>query len=195
MVRTLADAELAAGKVKAFFDRVKVRDLYDISNLKGVYETLEPGEQERAHRLALYYASLSACFPKPFANRAQRFSDRLSELADQLYPMLRSSIEHPTLEALMEDAERFIAEWVLPRTDGEREYLGRLAGSDYRPELILPDKSMAKAAPPSIPRRSGNSRTSGRYPDRTTCPIPKAQGSRLGQPPRREDRRGGAVAL
>lgn len=115
MVRTLADAELAAGKVKAFFDRVKVRDLYDISNLKGVYETLEPDEQERVHRLALYYASLSACFPKPFANRAQRFSDRLSELADQLYPMLRSSIEHPTLEALMEDAERFIAEWVLPR--------------------------------------------------------------------------------
>ena len=46
----------------------------------------------------------------------------------------------------MEDAERFIAEWVLPRTDGEREYLGRLAGGGYRPELILPDKSMAKAA-------------------------------------------------
>ena len=145
-VRTFADAELAAGKVKAFFDRVKVRDLYDISNLRGVYKSLEPDKQESAHQLALYYASLSACFPKPFEGREQRFTDRLSELADQIYPMLRSSTERPTLDALMKDAERFIAEWVLPRTDGEREYLERLAGGDYRPELIFPDKSMAKAA-------------------------------------------------
>ena len=145
-VRTFVDAELAAGKVKAFFDRVKVRDLYDVSNLRGVYKSLEPDEQESAHQLALYYASLSACFPKPFEGRERRFTDRLPELADQLYPMLRSSTERPTLDALMKNAERFIAEWVLPRADGEREYLERLAGGDYRPELIFPDKSMAKAA-------------------------------------------------
>lgn len=145
-VRTFADAELAAGKVKAFFDRIKVRDLYDISKLQGVYESLEPSEQERAHRLALYYASLSACFPKPFDGREQRFADRLSELADQLYPMLRSSAEHPTLEGLMENAKSIIEQWALPRTDGECEYLELLAGGDYRPELIFPDKSMAKAA-------------------------------------------------
>lgn len=145
-VRTFADAELAAGKVKAFFDRVKVRDLYDVSNLRGVYKSLEPDEQESAHQLALYYASLSACFPKPFEGRERRFTDRLSELADQPYPMLRSSTERPTLEGLMEDAERFIAEWVLPRTDGEREYLERLTKGVYRPELIFPDEAMAEAA-------------------------------------------------
>ena len=145
-VRTFADAELAAGKVKAFFNRVKVRDLYDVSNLLGVYGSLEPDGQETAHRLALYYASLSACFPKPFEGRERRFTDRLSELADQLYPMLRSSTERPTLEGLMKDAERFTAEWVLPRTDGEREYLERLAGGDYRPELVFPDKVMAESA-------------------------------------------------
>jgi hypothetical protein len=145
-VRTFADAELAAGKVKAFFDRVKVRDLYDVSNLCSVYETLKPDEQETAHQLALYYASLSACFPKPFEGREQRFSDRLPELADQLYPMLRSSSEYPTLKELLEDAARFIAEWVLPKTDGEREYLEHLAEGDYRPMLIFPDESMANAA-------------------------------------------------
>ena len=36
-VRTFADAELAADKVKAFFD------LYDVSNLRGIYKSLEPG--------------------------------------------------------------------------------------------------------------------------------------------------------
>ena len=145
-VRTFSDAELAAGKVKAFFDRVKVRDLYDVSNLRGVYKSLEPDEQESAHQLALYYASLSACFPKPFEGRERRFADRLPELADQLYPMLRSSTERPTLEGLMEDAERFIVEWVMPRTDGELEYLERLTKGVYRPELIFPDEAMAEAA-------------------------------------------------
>ena len=33
-VPLFTDAELAGGKVKAFFDRVKVRDLYDVANLK-----------------------------------------------------------------------------------------------------------------------------------------------------------------
>lgn len=37
-VPLFADAELAGGKVKAFFDRVKVRDLYDIANLKLVLD-------------------------------------------------------------------------------------------------------------------------------------------------------------
>lgn len=145
-VRTFANAELAAGKVKAFFERVKVRDLYDISNLGGFYTSLEPSEQEKAHRLILYYASLSAHFPKPFEGRERRFANSLSELSEQLYPMLRSSTERPTIEELLEDAEHFIARWVLPRTDEEREYLDRLAGGHYSPELVFPDKSMARAA-------------------------------------------------
>lgn len=46
----------------------------------------------------------------------------------------------------MKDAERFIADWVLPRTDVERIYLERLTSGDYHPELIFPDETMAKAA-------------------------------------------------
>lgn len=165
-VRTFADAELAAGKVKAFFDRVKVRDLYDVSNLRGVYKSLEPDEQESAHQLALYYASLSACFPKPFEGREQRFTDRLSELADQLYPMLRSSTERPTLEGLMEDAERFIAEWVMPRTESANTLsVSQEATTDRNSSS---QTSQWPRLLPSTPRRSGRSRTSGRCTDRTT---------------------------
>lgn len=46
----------------------------------------------------------------------------------------------------MEDAKRFVADWILPKTDREREYLERLAAEDYRPELVFQDESMAKAA-------------------------------------------------
>jgi hypothetical protein len=68
------DIELAGGKVKAFFDRVKVRDLYDISNLGRHFD--DAGDDELAHRSMLYYASLSARFPLPFEGRSERFADR-----------------------------------------------------------------------------------------------------------------------
>lgn len=146
MVRTFAPAELAGGKVKAFFDRVKVRDLYDVTNLARVCDSLSADDRKDAHKMLLYYASLSACFPNPFRGRTRRFSDRADELKDQLYPMLRSSTEKPTLEALMEAAERFIAEWIEPWTDDEREYLERFSNADYRPELLFSDETMAHAA-------------------------------------------------
>ena len=60
--------------------------------------------------------------------------------------MLRSSTERPTLDTLMKDAKCFVADWILPKTDREREYLERLAAGDYRPELVFQDESMAKAA-------------------------------------------------
>ena len=43
-VVTFCDAELAGGKVKALFDRVKVRDLYDVCNLERV---LAGADEER----------------------------------------------------------------------------------------------------------------------------------------------------
>lgn len=59
--------------------------------------------------------------------------------------MLRAANERPTLQGLMETAERFIKTRVLPRTDAEREYLDLLAAGDYRPGLLFPDERMAAA--------------------------------------------------
>lgn len=138
--------ELAGGKVKAFFDRVKVRDLYDISNLGKRLEIAPAEEEAHAHRTILYYASLSARFPKPLEGRSERFRDRDKELSSQLIPMLRKADEQPTLEQLMNKAETFIHERVLPRTDKESEYLSRFADGDYQPELLFPDKNTADSA-------------------------------------------------
>ena len=145
-VVTFCDAELAGGKVKAFFDRVKVRDLYDVCNLEGVLSRADGDREALAHRAMLYYASLSARFPQPFEGRTERFAGKEGELESQLLPMLRSADEHPSLQGLMAAAERFIEERVLPRTDGEREYLDRFASGDYRPDLLFPDGRMAAAA-------------------------------------------------
>lgn len=145
-VLMFCDAELAAGKVKAFFDRVKVRDLYDISNLGRYADGLGAVEEGFFHKTVLFYASLSARFPLPFEGRSERFRGRRTELEDQLLPMLRLRDKKPTLEGLMEDAEEFVRRHVLPRDDAEREYLERLAGADYRPGLLFADAETAGAA-------------------------------------------------
>lgn len=142
------DIELAGGKVKAFFDRVKVRDLYDISNLGKYFSKAEAGGGEGAlvHQAILYYASISACFPNDFEGRGLRFADRQSELEDQLLPMLRLDDEKPTLEGLIADATGFISKYVLPQTEVEREYLERFAKGDYRPSLLFGEGPVAEAA-------------------------------------------------
>lgn len=145
-VLMFGDAELAAGKVKAFFDRIKVRDLYDISNLGKYADGLDGDAEAFFHKAVLFYASLSARFPLPFEGRAGRFGDRQGELEDQLLPMLRLRDEKPTLAGLMEGAEEFVRRRVLPRDDAEREYLDRLADADYRPDLLFADAETAGTA-------------------------------------------------
>ena len=145
-VVTFCDAELAGGKIKAFFDRVKVRDLYDVCNLESVLAGADDGYEALVHRVMLYYAFLSARFPQPFEGRTERFADREDELEAQLLPMLRAADAPPTIQELMATAEQFIVRRIMPRTDGEREYLDRFAEGDYRPDLLFPDNRMTAAA-------------------------------------------------
>ena len=139
------DAELAGGKVKAYFDRVKIRDLYDISNLKSHFDAVG-NLTGFVHKALLYYASVSACFPNEFKGRSLRFADRQGELESQLLPMLRSRDNEPTLTGLMDAAEAFTQSYILPRNDDERLYLGLFANGEYRPELLFNDTDVARAA-------------------------------------------------
>jgi predicted nucleotidyltransferase component of viral defense system len=141
-VLAFSDLELIGGKVKALYDRVTARDIYDISNLKRYLDSLivkQPELGELSHKVMLYHASISKHFPLPFDGRvADRFAGRENELEAQLYPMLRES-ERPTLESLINAGESFVNEYVLPRDGVEREYLERFAKADYQPALLFGD--------------------------------------------------------
>lgn len=139
------DVELAGGKVKAFFDRVKIRDLYDISNLKMHFD--EHGDPDGIfHKVALYYASFSACFPNDFEGRSERFASCQKDLESQLIPMLHNRDTTPQLACLMEDAEAFVSSYVSPRNDRERLYLELFSSGEYCPELIFDDAEMIRSA-------------------------------------------------
>ena len=148
-VLTFSDFDLIGGKVKALYDRVAIRDLYDISNLRRYlngYVSDHPDSTDLCHKIMLYYVSLSNHFPLPLSERVQeRFAGRESDLTLQLYPMLRNS-ERPTLESLMSSAEAFINDYVLPIDNREKEYLERFAYADYQPELLFENYGFALAA-------------------------------------------------
>lgn len=142
-VMTLALPELIAGKTKALFDRLAVRDLYDVYRIQkgGLSVALAAGDEELyrlQRRVRIYYASLSMPFPCPIDGRVvEKFASRASEVEDELYPVLNVS-DRPTLEAMMESAARYIDEHVAPREDEEQEYLRRLEeSSEYAPRLLF----------------------------------------------------------
>jgi predicted nucleotidyltransferase component of viral defense system len=153
-VLTFDEAELIGGKVKALYDRVAVRDLYDIANLK-TYLDRKSEEQPRsitlAHKVILHYASISSHFPFPLEKRVtDSFSNRGSELVSYLYPMLRE--ERPSLASLVEQAEKFVHDYVLPVDDADKEYLSRLALADYQPQILFagyPDVATAAEKSPA----------------------------------------------
>ena len=145
-VPLFADAELAGGKVKAFFDRVKVRDLYDIANLKRVLDARSVEERNVTHKVILSYTSLSATFPHGFESRPERFTGRERELEEQLLPMLRKNEEATVLEQLVGTAHEFVSAYVLPQTDAEEEYLGRFSRGTLEPALLFGDETMVRAA-------------------------------------------------
>jgi len=148
-VLTFSDFELIGGKVKALYDRVAIRDLYDISNLQQYlndYLSEHPEETKLCHKIMLFYVSLSNHFPLPLSERVlERFARRKGDLTLQLYPMLGNN-EQPTLESLMNSAEAFVNNYVLPKNDREQEYLERFACADYQPELLFEDHKTALTA-------------------------------------------------
>lgn len=142
-VRTLALPELVAGKTKALFDRLAIRDLYDIHRVQtsGLPTQMAGGDADQyrlQRRVRLYYASLSTRYPCPIdATIAERFAQRHEDIETDLYPVLNVA-DRPTLDEMIENAGRFIVDHVAPKEDEEEEYLRLLdAESQYEPGLLF----------------------------------------------------------
>lgn len=139
-VTVFAAPELIGGKVKAFYDRVKVRDLFDIANLNAYMKELIAGgiyTEDICHKLMLFHAAISKRFPQQLANRASiSFIGREDEVIEQLDPMLQDG-RRANLDDLIAGGDEFVERFVLPQTDKEEEFLSRFAKADYAPELLF----------------------------------------------------------
>ena len=145
-VLTFSDVELVGGKVKAFYDRVKVRDLYDIGNLKLSLDKCPAAERRLAHKVIVYYSSLSATFPHGLESRPERFVGLRRDMEEQLYPMLRTTNAMPKLDDLIAGARDFVRDYVLPCDKQDCRYLDLFAEGVYRPALLFENEEIARAA-------------------------------------------------
>ena len=126
---------------------MKVRDLYDISNLAALLNGIGASdERELFHKTILFDATLSAAFPFGFKGRELRFANLAKELETELYPMLHIEGNKPSLEDLMDSASTFIKEWVAPQDDNEREFIDRFANGEYKPSLIFGESDVSLRA-------------------------------------------------
>lgn len=142
-VMTMALAELVAGKTKALFDRLAVRDLYDIYRIYtgGFPVSMAAGDDDLyrlQRRVRIYYASLSKPFPCPLdGDIANKFAGRADEVERELYPVLHAD-DRPTLETMIAAASRYVDEHVAPKDQHEKEYVRRLGEeSVYLPSLLF----------------------------------------------------------
>jgi hypothetical protein len=140
---TLALPELVAGKTKALFDRLAVRDLYDVHRIQtgGLPESLAMGDDDRyrlQRRVRIYYASLSKPFPCPIdGSIVQKFAGRTGDVERSLYPVLRLG-DRPSLDEMMDSVSRYVDDHVAPRDEDEGDYLRRLGDdSEYLPRLLF----------------------------------------------------------
>lgn len=144
--------ELVAGKMKALLERVAVRDLYDIGGLEELANQLLSGSAaELNRRVLLFYLSKSAPFPRPIEMRS-RFVSHSRDVEEQLYPVL-SAGDRPTLEELINRAERVLKTLTVPHDEVEAEYLQLASRADYRPALLFadyPDVAEAAEADPAL---------------------------------------------
>lgn len=142
-VTTLALPELVAGKTKALFDRLAVRDLYDTYRIQtaGLPLEMARGDSELyrlQRRVRLYYTSLSKPFPCAIDGTVvEKFTGHQRDVERDLYPVLQVH-DRPSLGDMMNAASLHITDHVAPREDEEKEYLRQLdEESQYTPRLLF----------------------------------------------------------
>lgn len=135
--------ELIGGKVKAFFDRVKIRDIYDLYNISKYYHNECP---KNLHKLILFYSCVSSTFPFSFEDRTKKFLDLDSKINDDLFPMIKLGDYLPDLKELIETANDFISLFVKPVDEFEQRFVDEFASGNFFPELLFEEKSIVDRA-------------------------------------------------
>jgi predicted nucleotidyltransferase component of viral defense system len=142
-ISTFSREELIGGKTKALFDRVAVRDLYDISvlyrTIGELFDIRDRNAVLKLHRTILFYAALSNLFPTDFSGlTSERFEGREKQVSDELYPLLHIA-DRPEPVQMIADAESFVTEYVMPQGEDEERFLNMFASAEYKPELLFSD--------------------------------------------------------
>ena len=134
----LRDVEIFGGKMGAFFERTKPRDLYDLYSLS--QSELMKCEEEKIllRKCAVFYSTIGN---DSMENWLEKDVDSLTQMSfskirSQLLPMLRIKAGAYPKEKIELSVANFVKS-VMQLDDYEKEFIERFQTGDYQPELLF----------------------------------------------------------
>ena len=134
----LRDAEIFGGKMGAFFERTKPRDLYDLYSLS--ISGLMASEEERnlLRRCAVFYSTIGNDSRENWLDKDVDglMQMSFSKIRSQLMPMLRIKAGAYPKEKI-EYAVADYVKSVMQLDDIDKEFIIRFQSGDYQPQLLF----------------------------------------------------------
>lgn len=137
--------ELFAGKIKAFYERCKPRDVFDIFSL-AQSELLSGKEEKDALRKCVVFYSVLGNTDMPDLlkkdlNEVRRMP--FQALKTQLLPMLHTKLGHFDKDRLFDVTVNYL-ESLMCLEEGENEFIDRFFKGDFYPELLFDETTSAR---------------------------------------------------
>lgn len=141
-VRSLAQVELYASKVKALLERGAARDLFDVHNM--IQNQVISEEQKPLLRKGVVFYSAVGGNMKPTGTYSFQSIERLQfkQIRTTLLPVLKKGTFYD-----LESAKREVCSYLenlMQLSVNERLFIERFASNEYQPELLFEDKEIVE---------------------------------------------------
>lgn len=136
--------ELFAGKIKAFYERCKPRDIYDIFSLASSDMLTSKGERDLLRKSVVFYSSLGNPENKDMlkVDPKQRIENvPFTEIKQQLFPMMHTNGGKFPLQEINSKVAHFIST-LMKLEPSEELYLSNFYDGKYKPDLLFSDKEI-----------------------------------------------------
>ena len=144
-VKTLNEIELFAGKIKAFYERCKPRDIYDIYTIAKSNSIKCDADKELLRKCVYFYGCIGNDTKKSiFSNDLNRILELpFQDIKTQLLPMLHVNSGKYPKEEINNTVISFLTEIMVP--DGKDiEFWNKFMQGMYEPELIFDELTANK---------------------------------------------------
>ena len=137
--RTVDPMEIFSAKANALLSRSAPRDLYDFDNM--IQNGLFSDRQDDLRKCIIFYAAISAeTINRTFSIDALD-TITFQRIRRELFPVLSQEERTPRFDVQKRISRvRQYLDSLMVLSDGEREFLDRFEGNEYRPELLFHDE-------------------------------------------------------
>ena len=136
--------ELFAGKIKAFYERCKPRDIYDLFSLASSDILTSKEERDLLRKSIVFYSSLGNPENKEMLKADPKQSIEnvtFTEIRQQLLPMMHTNSGKYPMQEINDKVADFVSS-LMKLEPSEELYLSNFYAGKYKPDLLFSDKEI-----------------------------------------------------